>query len=190
MCTHCDHEAYARDRTLAIQLDDGSLLHLGHPLESDHVEAAGFTWPQAENQARLIRTTTRLCHACGRFARRHKRASPEGCLGILILLVALALTCFAVLPLYAYAIGHVTRSEMIFTLTLLALAALLAFTLWSLIRYREIHAFRAQRKLRPPLPDMPCCAAPRLRRLPFRRRNLPCPTCGHRTLTVRYSGKS
>lgn len=194
-CPHCGHEAYAHDPTLAIQRDDGSLLHLPHPSESRHLEAAGLTWRQAANQARLIRTTTRLCRSCGQFVKLPNRVPPEGCLGALVGVAGLMLTFLAVALLHDYATApafvHVTRSQIASILTLVAPAALVALALWRIIRFVETRTFRANLPLRQPIPQPPCCPRPRLRKLPLLPlRKYPCPTCQNQTLTVRGTGKS
>ena len=83
-CSACGDRFGAVDRGLAVQLDDGSLVRLPHPTESHALEAAGFTWKRAQDQARLVRCDSLVCKLCGGLYERRTFQRPQGCLSSIL----------------------------------------------------------------------------------------------------------
>ena len=182
--------------SLAVQLDDGTLVRLRHPGEEYDLTAAGFTWKQAQDEARLVRCEHLICQRCGGLYEVRSRAAPAGCLSIATGAVAGAVTLLVVLWMtdrFLRSRGH--GPGVVPVLMSLALIGGAAAISWLVHRWQS-RAHYCNRPARPPLEDKRCCEAATPDRLialdsaTWRRRPFPCSGCGGQTVTVRASGIS
>jgi hypothetical protein len=189
-CSKCGNKRLLSDSSLAVQLDDGTLRWLRHPLESFDLEKAGFTWEHAYDEARMVRSEPFICRQCGGIFEKRSFVAPAGCLSA-VLFIAAAYICFA-LAMRAAARGSGAANE-VAALCAAAVAAL-AFAVWA--KWRTGRRYRQNLPRRPALSDVRCCEAAtpktliRVGRLP-RPKGLACKACGGvGTVAVRCVGIS
>lgn len=76
-CSHCQTKAFWLSDTLALQLDDGSLVCLRHPAEGYDCEQHGLTLVQASKRGRLFREKWFVCRHCGQDGTVIQRQAKE-----------------------------------------------------------------------------------------------------------------
>lgn len=154
-CEACGNGYSICEFYLAVQLDDGSLKPLRHPLEENDLTDAGFTFPQARREARLVRCESGVCKHCGGLYERRTFEPPLGCLGGIMAAVQVALLLSALIWM-AFPGGHSPGSR---TATKAVVAGVLAAGALWLVRRWEKRGWRRHLAYRPPLTDERCCAS-------------------------------
>ncbi len=80
------------DSYLAVQLSDGELACLPHPIEESTLKQHGLTWRQVSKEGRLFRVEFKICKKCGTLhEERQVHDGRAGCLPALFGCVAIAL---------------------------------------------------------------------------------------------------
>jgi hypothetical protein len=191
-CPDCGHRFGTSDVTLAVQLDDGTLVPLRHPGESSDLERAGFTMKRANDEARLVRCTHYVCRRCGGLYGRRASLAPFGCLSFILSVIAMGLLAPPVgWVLFARSHRPDGRSVPVFA----ALVCMAGAIVWSIRRW-ETRTYRRHLPGRPPLADDRCCAAATRRdlvafsRATWWRRRFPCAQCGGHAVSVATTGIS
>ena len=190
-CPTCGERFQSPDMNLAIQLDDGSLVPLRHPLGEHDLTNAGFTWEQAHDEARIVRCEYLVCDRCGGLYEARSRTSSAGRLSVATGAAAMAITAAAaVWLLWRFLWSRMSEPSVRATLISLAVIGVAAGIAWfGRTHYRNRHA-------RPELRDARCCKAATpdtlvgLSDATWRRKPFPCSGCGGQTVSVRATGVS
>ena len=179
-CDACGERRSAKEFSLAVHLDDGSLHWLRHPLETDDLARAGFTWRRASDEARLVRSYNLICRKCGGIYQHRVFAPPAGCLGAAMSALTTLIVFMAAVSTVVALLAPEPRHWRL-PLSLLGLAMVAVAALWIVYRL-DTAAHRRQVSRRPPLRDEPCCPAATARDLVIVSRaggrRFPCPSCG------------
>lgn len=192
-CVQCGRQHSSSECDLAVQLDDGSLTFLRHPVEILDLSSAGFTWERAYNETRIVRSDNLICRKCGGIYQRRAFAPPVGCLtGLLLMVLGGLLVAVVVAAVFVTTEGW--QGWPVLALFTVAAGAIGAVA-W--LRHRsEACAYRRHLSGRPPLRDVKCCETTTLELLvPINRAGgrhqvFPCPSCGRETLTIACDGIS
>jgi hypothetical protein len=185
-CAKCSYSYLASDRSLAVQLDDGTVIDLRHPGEFDDLAKLGFTSQQVDREARLVRCSHFICRQCGGPYVRRVFAEPTGCLGAVLMLAAIPLMLWLACGLLILAHRQAPQHAIV-------AAAALALT-FALYRWSN-RSYRHHLPLRPKLADQRCCATATANHLVRIDRcwrvRFPCPACKEReSVTVTRWGIS